>query len=66
MMNGPPVERETLERVRAQLVKAEIALEEASRIAGTTEWLEGGIKAIRNSLAMLINNVDDRIEGPGD
>ena len=71
-MNGSCEETATLERMRAELVEAENALAKASSIAqrlgsgGTTEWDEGGIKPIRDSLSGLISNLDDRIVGPGD
>jgi hypothetical protein len=58
--------------MRAELVEAENALARASNTAerlgpgGTTEWDQGSIKPIRHALSELINDLDDRIVGPGD
>ncbi len=71
-MDGAHEEQATLEKMRAELVEAETALARASSTAQslgpgeTTEWDEGGIRPIRDSLSGLISNLDDRIVGPGD
>jgi hypothetical protein len=70
--NGPLEENASLERMRSELVEAENALARASNTAerlgpsGTTEWDQGRIKPIRYALSELINDLDDRIMGPGD